>query len=308
MYDRKVMAPGGKLLTGICLLSTIWESQSARSLRIENGLIKDPSTTEVSGEFDVETNSGVGFFVPENVDFSAYESHSTKKKNKEGHDVNTEETSVSYRISQIHMAQGADPTSMTISWTTPTPPASVLSSIPFSAVGDRGQYTATVPDGDNSANAGLSALPGSQVRFSLSPDMKYKTSTAYGYSQLYTFNYPHLPGYTSGLIHHVTLRDLVPNTVYYYQVGDFYAFESTQYASSAGGSSGDGDNTNNGSPVSGVLSFTTMREVGDLSSFSMAVIGDLGQTTDSLSTVDHMLENKDLGMILHAGKNFVFLR
>ena len=90
-------------------------------------------------------------------------------------------------VTQIHMAQGKDPTSMTISWVTP------LVTAPTTCCGD-------VP-----------IVSASEVYYGNAPD-GMKTRAA-GYSQYYTFNWPGLANYTSGLIHHVTLTQLKPGTV-----------------------------------------------------------------------------------------------
>ncbi len=145
-----------------------------------------------------------------------------------------------YDVQQIHIAQGRTPESMTISWVTKTEAAS-------------------------------------QVRYSdgTSKDLKL---TAVGYSTSYKFDYPDYGHYESGVIHHVQVVGLQPNTVYYYQCGDF-----------------DRDST------SGMLVFKTLPKVGNHLPISFGVIGDLGTTNDSLSTVNHVLDNRALQMILHAG-------
>jgi phosphodiesterase/alkaline phosphatase D-like protein len=76
----------------------------------------------------------------------------------------------------------------------------------------------------------------------------------------------------------VTLKDLQPSTTYYYQCGDFDA-----------------------GTTSGILTFTTLPSVGDHKPLAFGVIGDLGTTTDSQSTLQHMINDKNLKLILHAG-------
>lgn len=144
-----------------------------------------------------------------------------------------------YDVQQIHIAQGRTPETMTISWVTTTAAAS-------------------------------------QVMYS---DGKSKDLTlkAEGYSTSYTFDALGRH-YESGIIHHVELSGLQPNTVYFYQCGDF-----------------DRDST------SGTLVFKTMPKVGDQSPISFGIIGDLGQTNDTISTLHHLVENRALQMILHAG-------
>ena len=66
--------------------------------------------------------------------------------------------------------------------------------------------------------------------------------------------------------------------MYYYQCGDF-AVDAT----------------------SGTLNFRTLPKVGNHLPIHFAVIGDLGQTNDSESTLNHVLTNKNLQMVLHAG-------
>lgn len=151
--------------------------------------------------------------------------------------VGKEETD-GYEVTQIHIAQGRTPESMTVSWVTKTTADSV-------------------------------------VKFGLSEDKL--DQKAQGYASSYSFDYPSYDVYQSGVIHHVTLEKLQPSTVYYYQAGDFTL------------------NT------SGILSFKTMPAVGDLSTLSFGVIGDLGTTNDSESTIHHLIAKPRLGMILHAG-------
>ncbi|KDP39361.1 hypothetical protein JCGZ_01118 [Jatropha curcas] len=87
------------------------------------------------------------------------------------------------------------------------------------------------------------------------------------YSQLYPFE--GLQNYTSGIIHHVRLRGLKPNTQYYYQCGD----PST-------------------AAVSNIFHFRTMPASGPKSYPSrIAIVGDLGLTYNTTSTVEHMVSN-----------------
>jgi len=144
-----------------------------------------------------------------------------------------------YDVTQVHIAQGKTPTSMTISWVTK---ASANSHLHF---------------GISSKNLVLNAT---------------------GYSTVYKFDYPQYGVYESGVIHHVQINGLTPSSLYFYQCGDFDA-----------------------GVTSGILQFQTMAAVGDQHPLHFAVIGDLGQTIDSTSTVNHILDNKALGMILHAG-------
>lgn len=144
-----------------------------------------------------------------------------------------------YDVSQIHIAQGRTPESMTISWVT-------------------------------------KGAAKTEVIYGLSP--KNLDNKAEGYTTSYDFNYPSFGMYQSGTIHHVQLSNLKPDTLYFYQCGDTAA-----------------------SAVSGLLQFRTMPAVGDKKPMRFAVIGDLGQTSDSHSTIQHVMQRSDLGMILHAG-------
>lgn len=96
------------------------------------------------------------------------------------------------------------------------------------------------------------------------------------YSQLYPFE--GLSNYTSGIIHHVRLEDLESKTKYYYKCGDSsipamseeYVFETVPTPSP------------NNYP------------------HRIAVIGDLGLTSNSTTTIDHLIQN-DPSMILMVG-------
>ena len=145
-----------------------------------------------------------------------------------------------YDVSQIHIAQGVTPESMTISWVT-----------------------------KDTANT--------EIQYGLSPDNLAYNAT--GVSSSYSFDYPSYGVYTSGVLHHVYLTNvLTAGTTYYYKVGDFAA-----------------------AATSGIENFKTVPKVGDSNPFVFAVIGDLGTTIDSLTTLEHVLENQDLQMVLHAG-------
>jgi len=91
-----------------------------------------------------------------------------------------------------------------------------------------------------------------------------------------------LGSYTSPYLYHVPLSGLVPGVKYFYTVGD-----ST-------------------SGVSPVASFFAHPGIGpdvknaDGSDFTIAVIGDLGQTTNSESTRDHVLAGAS-DMVMHVG-------
>ncbi|KAJ4818859.1 Purple acid phosphatase [Rhynchospora pubera] len=94
---------------------------------------------------------------------------------------------------------------------------------------------------------------------------------AVGYSLVYNqlFPFEGLKNYTSGIIHHVRLTGLKPKTRYFYQCGD------PSVAS-----------------MSNVHSFKTMPASGPNNYPSrIAIVGDLGLTYNSTSTVAHMQSN-----------------
>lgn len=98
------------------------------------------------------------------------------------------------------------------------------------------------------------------------------TNEATGYSQIYSQLYPFegLLNYTSGIIHHVRLTGLKPNTVYYYRCGDPSA-----------------------AAMSGLYHFKTMPISGPQSYPSkIAIVGDLGLTYNSTATISHVASNK----------------
>lgn len=85
---------------------------------------------------------------------------------------------------------------------------------------------------------------------------------------------------TSGYIHHVPLRDLKPSTTYYYLIGE----------------------TTNQDGSASIRYFTTLPKVGKrIKNFQLAVAADIGQTNDSLLTIDHLLQDPDPAMLLLAG-------
>ncbi|KAL7081396.1 hypothetical protein ACP275_14G037300 [Erythranthe tilingii] len=88
------------------------------------------------------------------------------------------------------------------------------------------------------------------------------------YSQLYPFE--GLQNYTSGIIHHVRLTGLEPSTLYYYRCGDpsIQAMSDIYYFKTM--------------PISSPKSYPSR----------IAVIGDLGLTFNSSSTIEHLRRNK----------------
>ncbi|XP_026400883.1 purple acid phosphatase 15-like [Papaver somniferum] len=87
------------------------------------------------------------------------------------------------------------------------------------------------------------------------------------YSQLYPFQ--GLKNYTSGIIHHVRLTGLNPSTLYYYRCGDPSI-----------------------PALSPLLSFKTM-PISSPRSYPgrIAIVGDLGLTYNTTSTIDHLISN-----------------
>jgi predicted phosphodiesterase len=163
---------------------------------------------------------------------------------------------VSARVTQVHMAQGKDPSSMVMSWTTE---GSAQSQVRLGTAMDADSMS--VVENSNSVVA-------EQYTFVVADNARS----------------PRAVDYTSPFIHHVTLSDLKASTKYYYQAGDF------------SGAAIEGED------VSGMNSFTTLATAGDFSEpVRFGVLGDLGTTRDSVKTVGHIMQNKDLQMILHVG-------
>ncbi|KAJ9169762.1 hypothetical protein P3X46_017917 [Hevea brasiliensis] len=104
-----------------------------------------------------------------------------------------------------------------------------------------------------------------KLRFPLNHEAK-------GYSLVYNQLYPFegLQNYTSGIIHHVRLAGLKPDTKYYYRCGD-PSIEA----------------------LSGIYSFKTMPVSGPSSYPSrIAVMGDLGLTFNTTTTISNVIRNK----------------
>lgn len=83
--------------------------------------------------------------------------------------------------------------------------------------------------------------------------------------------------YTSGYFHHIEISGLIPNKKYYYQCGDLQE------------------------QMSQIYSFTTLPPNYPSESILFGVLGDLGQTVYSQSTIQHLSTNPHIQMILHAG-------
>lgn len=88
------------------------------------------------------------------------------------------------------------------------------------------------------------------------------------YNQLYPFE--GLQNYTSGIIHHVRLTGLEPNSTYYYQCGDpsIPAMSDVYYFRTL--------------PASGPQSYPKR----------IAIVGDLGLTYNTTSTINHLISNE----------------
>lgn len=110
------------------------------------------------------------------------------------------------------------------------------------------------------------------VQYGTTPSMG---TQAFGNSSQYTF----MDGaYTSPFLHHTPLSGLPLATTIYYQVG--------------GGASG----------WSSVMNFTTHPGVGPAVPLRFAVVGDLGQTTNSVDTVAHIAASPNtFNALIHAG-------
>ncbi|KAK9857590.1 hypothetical protein WJX84_010024 [Apatococcus fuscideae] len=93
------------------------------------------------------------------------------------------------------------------------------------------------------------------------------TGSATAYTQLYVPQFGFEQNYSSASIHHVKVQGLIPNTLYYYTVGD-------------------------GTPAntSPVLSFTSAPLPGT-APFRLVLFADLGQSENSSSTLEHMQES-----------------
>ncbi|XAR62569.1 4-phytase [Bertholletia excelsa] len=118
----------------------------------------------------------------------------------------------------------------------------------------------------------------SVVRYGRSKSALTDESTGHSlvYNQLYPFE--GLQNYTSGIIHHVRLQGLYPDTKYYYQCGDPSI-----------------------PAMSDVLHFKTMPVSGPENyPRRIAVVGDLGLTYNTTSTVKHLIMNKP-NLIIYGG-------
>jgi Purple acid Phosphatase, N-terminal domain len=140
-------------------------------------------------------------------------------------------------VSQIHLAQGKTSASMTVSWVTPSSISSEFSpSLKPTALNYirnvkldkhlfRGKADGSREKSLKSQEASLDGVEHLQQDYS--NEVRYSTVasnmylSAVGYSTSYVFNYRKLENYTSGILHHTLLTNLLPSTVYYYRCGDF---------------------------------------------------------------------------------------
>ncbi|KAJ0818362.1 putative phosphoric monoester hydrolase [Helianthus annuus] len=106
---------------------------------------------------------------------------------------------------------------------------------------------------------------------------KVHSQKAEGHSLIYNQLYPFegLHNYTSGIIHHVKLTGLSPDTVYYYRCGD----------PSIGA-------------MSDVFRFKTMPVSSSQNYPKIGIVGDLGLTYNTTSTVTHLIKNNPDLMLL----------
>ncbi|KAK3000810.1 hypothetical protein RJ639_021763 [Escallonia herrerae] len=103
-----------------------------------------------------------------------------------------------------------------------------------------------------------------------------RTGVSMIYSQLYPFE--GLLNYTSGIIHHVKIDGLKPGTKYYYKCGDSSIPEMSE------------EHVFKTLPLPGTNKYPSR----------IAVIGDLGVTSNSTTTIDHLIQN-DPSMVLMVG-------
>lgn len=176
---------------------------------------------------------------------------------------------------QIHLSQSVDPTAMYVSWTT----------------GD-GSYT-FCGDGDTNGNATENCffnLPkavdsGTVVHYSANHYKLFKNPIIAKHGQSYnTTQYVQIYGpigaganYTSPIIHHAKMTNLVPDTTYYYRVGD-------------------------GKTFSRVLSFKTLPAPGtNPRPLRLAITADLGTTHATVEVLQRFTEGNKPDMVLLAG-------
>jgi hypothetical protein len=140
-------------------------------------------------------------------------------------------------VTQVHLAQGKTSASMTVSWVTPSSISSTSApSLQPAALYDvrdvkigklllRGKTDGVREKSVTSQKASFDGIE--QLQQDYSNEVRYSTVasnmdvSAVGYSTSYVFEYRKLENYTSGILHHTVLANLLPSTVYYYRCGDF---------------------------------------------------------------------------------------
>ena len=155
-------------------------------------------------------------------------------------------------VTQIHIAQGLTPSSMTISWVTKDDCLS---------------------------------------RVAYGKDTKQLDNYMYGSSAIYNFTFIQESGlnnsnifyYQSSFIHHVSLENLKSDTQYFYACFN------------------DNDNGNGNDNSKNINQFKTLPRPGNNKILTFGVIGDLGQTTYSVSNINQILNNRHISMVLNTG-------
>ena len=103
------------------------------------------------------------------------------------------------------------------------------------------------------------------VRYGTKPTQLDQTATSDDIVRYTSF------GVTSDYIHHVPLTGLKPATTYYYMIGDPVTPDGN----------------------AGLRYFTTLPKVGQrVKDFRLAVAADIGQTNDSLVTINHLIADQ----------------
>lgn len=114
-------------------------------------------------------------------------------------------------------------------------------------------------------------------------DTNNKNLTKYSYGEVSYYNYTYSINknnsefYQSGYIHHSKIENLLSSTKYYYKCGDFLNVYSE------------------------LFDFTTLPKIGDNAQITFGIIGDLGQTKYSMSTLKHLFYDNKIQMVLNAG-------
>jgi len=123
----------------------------------------------------------------------------------------------------------------------------------------------------------------STVHYGLSDTELTEVATSKTPATTYSHHSKDHGAYTSGYIHHVTLTGLSPKTTYYYGIPTCDAYSTDPCV------------------VDQPFEFTTAPKTGTGYPTTFAIVGDLGQTINSMQTVKHMAEDEDINAILHAG-------